>query len=143
MRKTFADGFKIYLNNCNDTMFNRLVSNTVSSQQTVNSILRCVPMSEDSLLERMHDNLSANNNLTNKIALCSNMSDSINVYYILMWVFTSKSLNKFVQKKRKETISIEHPTGKVKIRHEAKLSKYANIYLLSDDNGVFKMHDVH
>jgi|GEM_PF-2440514 len=142
LTKIFADSFKIYMNNCSDTLFNRFVSQTITLQLTGNSILNCEAMLDDSLLEKIHDNLLTRGKLSNKIALVSSMGDSTHVRYILTLVSTSTSLNKYVQKKRKETVSIEHPTGKIKIRHGAKLSKYANIYLFTNNGGVLKMRDV-
>lgn len=57
-------------------------------------------------------------------------------------VFTNNSFRRYRKRKSKERVTIEHPTGEVKIRHKATLSKYVNEYIVINRNDSLTIEEI-
>jgi hypothetical protein len=94
------------------------------------------------LPEKLHEVLMAQKDLKNKTGFVVSLNAENGVCYFYALVFTQKSLKQYDRKLVKQRVHISHPGGEVKVYHDAKPSKYAEIYLLTNDNNTFTAENI-
>ena len=140
--KVFDDKFEMYISNCSDSSFNKVVTKIVADQKHITSELPCMVITDSLLFKKIYRTLLGKEELKGKMAFVNSMLYQGKTYYFYVLLFTTRSLKRYNCKKSKEKISIEHPTGEIKIRHEAALSKYAHSYILEDKEESLMIDDI-
>jgi hypothetical protein len=128
------NALKIYVNNCKDTALSQIVTQIITKQNSSKARLSCNPKIDSSDLGKICEILASKEKLRHKLCFINSMAYDINTTYYYLIVFKKAKFKKFLRLKKREHISIEDFTGRIKVKNNVPIGKFANEYFLERIN---------
>jgi hypothetical protein len=141
LAKVINGKFKMYVNNCSDTILNKIVSKIIIEKYAI-SEFSCIAITDSVLLKRIYEVLLSKENLDDKVCFVHSVLYQGKAYYSCVLIFTEGNFKKYIKKKEKEQVYVGNLTGEINIRHEATLFKYANCYSIMDRDDSLIIDDI-